>query len=472
MKLRLRHSILARTLLITIVISIVFLFLGREIGKTMGSYDQDRRVKQMLESHAAILLELSNVHKIPLKQSLEIVKKAIPPKIGGNYFIIEKSSLTEFLKEKKVTSEDIVSAPIDGDTLLVAVELDRDMPPGPPRDFKGGPPPEFDRETRGPPGGERRGPRGSGPLHGPPPPKFIFIGQAISLGSLLAGMTVSLFILVWFLRRKADEVETVLAQIEAGDLKARIPTETFDELTGLSKKFNRMAGSIEELVGNLRETEESRRLLLEELAHDLRTPVASLKSLTEIIYTKWESLTPKKREEIYGLIMGETVYFEKLLDDLLFMSGLDEPRYKVDFGSHELSVILEELIHIDDRVNLTIEDEARVSGNPILLRRLFLNALSNATRFANEKIQITLKIVDNTAVVTVADDGKGLTPDQLTQFGKRKFSRQWERDAGGHISIGLGSTIMSKIAKVHRATIDVSNGNLGGAEIKITFPLP
>ncbi len=470
MKFRLRHSILLRTLLITIVMCIVFLFIGREIGKTMGRFDQDRRIKQMLDSHAAIVQELSNVHGLPLIQSLEIVKKAIPPKIGASYVVIKKSELDKFKSDEKLKDEQLVSAAIDEETLLISVHDNIEMPlPDDRKDMKERRPPPFERGMRPPPTDRDR----RGALHGPPPPKFIFIGQAISLGSLLAGITVSLFLLVWFLRRKADEVESVLGQIEAGDLKARIPIESFDELTGLSKKFNRMAGSIEDLVGNLRETEESRRLLLEELAHDLRTPVASLKSMTEIIYNKWESLTPKKREEIYGLIMGETVYFEKLLDDLLFMSGLDEPRYKVDFSAHKLSIILDELVHIDERVNLTIESEASVSGNPILLRRLFLNALSNASRFAKDKIQITLKVTaDNKAIVTISDDGKGLSESQIAQFGKRKFSRQWERDAGGHISIGLGSTIMNKIAKVHRASIEVGNGNLGGAEIKIIFPLP
>jgi signal transduction histidine kinase len=121
---------------------------------------------------------------------------------------------------------------------------------------------------------------------------------------------LALSISFYYMRRKSTEARKVLGRLEAGDLKARFEIKRFDEFGNLILDFNRMANEIEQLVMRLRETEISRSNLLQELGHDLRTPLTSLSTAFETMKEHHELLSNEEKSELFAMIgddlVGET----------------------------------------------------------------------------------------------------------------------------------------------------------------------
>lgn len=319
--------------------------------------------------------------------------------------------------------------------------------------------------------GPGHGPGFGPPKHGPPPPGARFIGIVAISVSILVGLALSILFLTIFIRKKSRQAEEVIASLKSGDLKARFKVNDTDESSQLMLRFNDMADQIEGLVTSLRDTEKARMTMLQELAHDLRTPVASLKQFQEILLYQGHLLDEEKRKHMQTLSMKEIHYFERLVEDLLFLSGVNDPKYSASFHKVNLNELIdEEVDHFDlEKIQIVknFDGAFSVQGDSHLLKRLFRNAVSNAMRFASSKVTIDIIRVQNEIVVKITDDGPGMKESDLQQFGEKKYSRHVD----SNISIGLGSVIMKKITSLHDASLSVQNQSIGGLELTIKFPI-
>jgi signal transduction histidine kinase len=324
-------------------------------------------------------------------------------------------------------------------------------------------------DRRGPP--PRGGPGGGGP--GGPPPEVVIIGAVVVAVSIVVGLGLSIIFLTLYLRKKSRQAEEVLHKLKSGDLKARFLINPSEESNLLMLKFNEMADQIENLVQNLRHTEEARKKMLQELAHDLRTPVASLKNLQEMLMDKGHLMDEADKKHAQSLSVKEVYYFERLVEDLLFLSGVNDPKYSASFKTMNLAQLIEEEIELveDGKIMIVLhgDREILVNGDEHLLKRMVKNALSNAKKFADLRIDVTLKNEGEGIRLSIKDDGKGMPQDTLEEFGERKFSRQFGQE-DKNISIGLGSVIMKKVMDLHTGEMSVQNLN-PGFEISFKFKL-
>jgi signal transduction histidine kinase len=371
--------------------------------------------------------------------------------------------------------------------LYTAGGLPRGGPPGFPGLLPGGPP-------GGPPGfGPRGGPAGPGGRGGPPPPIYRWVFFSFTFGflalSVLTGVGVALKLIYRSIHEKALLADSVIAELQAGNLKARFPVERSDEVGEAMLRFNRMAEEIERLVERLRSVEKSRITLLQDLTHDLRTPVASLKNLLVTVEKKSATEDQPLRLELLSLAQREVEYFERLVEDLLTLAQVSEPRYQAAQESVSVLDILDDEIEtvaaagppgeapkdIDLIAGLRAE-YCFVRGDLRLLRRLFRNALENAHSFARTRVTVEVES-DSSGELTVVirDDGPGLSESALKGFGERRVSRVLDRAQGHRLSVGLGSVIMKTVVEIHRGRLSATNltladGKIGGAEIRISLP--
>lgn len=343
--------------------------------------------------------------------------------------------------------------------------------------------PRFDRMRGGFPGAPRLPgpppPGKRGPPMGPPPgPPLFLISFSVLILSGFFAAALSLFFLFARMRKKAQGASEVISAIKAGDWQRRMPIDRLDEVGHLMQEFNRMADEIEAAVKAMKQAESSRTNLLQQLAHDLRTPVAGLRSLIETLEMRYESLNPEARAELFSMAGREIEYFARLVEDLLFLAQVQDPRYrdavdKVDLGK----VIGEEL----DRLKVGIEVEWKgpregliVHGEPTLLKRLFRNGLENAASFAKSKVDVTAETMNGKILVTISDNGPGFSPEALKSFGEKRFSRLVDSQQGGRVSVGLGSVIMATVVVAHGGVISVRNieqdGKVQGGEVRIELP--
>lgn len=315
------------------------------------------------------------------------------------------------------------------------------------------------------------------------------LGPLLLIVSLLLGVAAAVGLIYASVRSKIIEADRVLSEIQGGNLKARFVIKRKDEFGEAMQRFNKMADEIENLVEHLKFVESARNKILQELAHDLRTPVASVRNLLETIERQNEKLDSATRLELAQLSLREVDYFEQLVEDLLLLAQVEEPKYRLDYQNINLNDAIDDVVAdclsrpIYRRKNITIEksigaEDIILLGSYKLIYRLLRNVFENAFSFTESKIRIELKKLDSHQFsFSVLDDGPGLTEDQILHFGERKLSRASVNSQNGQrLSVGLGSVIIKKIAQLHRAQVQIKNattpdGCVNGALLTIVFDI-
>lgn len=283
-------------------------------------------------------------------------------------------------------------------------------------------------------------------------------------------------------KKHRKQIELFLEELQRGNLKARIPVKVKNERDLALNKFNTMADEIERLVEEIRRSDQSRVALLQELAHDLRTPVASLRSMLETLFDKWKQVPEETKREFVDLSLREVKYFSRLVEDLLFLARVSEPKYKIDSEDVAIGRLIEGAINavgqtsVAKGVSFEFQGtEVSMIADRLLLDRLLRNGLTNACSFAKNKVEVICETLESGIRIVIRDDGKGFDAESLEKFGERKFSRKInERSKDGRLTVGLGSVIMKRIVETHAGEISIGNirkdGKVLGAEIEIFFP--
>jgi K+-sensing histidine kinase KdpD len=290
---------------------------------------------------------------------------------------------------------------------------------------------------------------------------------------------MSVFLLFLALRRKAETARDVLGRMQKGDLKARFKVSIWDEAGQFALLFNRMADEIERLVERLKENDKVRVHLLQELAHDLRTPVSSLRNLIESLNFNRDTLDKESQNQLTELAFQETEYLTRLVEDLLFLALVMEPKYNSKSEETDFDDIVETQLAAVSAKYPNLRSEVQISGSPLkvsgdrhMLSRLVRNALENAFSYARSMVQIRIERDGRKIHLFIRDDGPGFSPDALASFGSKRATRYQDGHSGGRLSVGLGSVIMQVIAQAHGGCVKVANreesGAVRGAELKIS----
>lgn len=308
---------------------------------------------------------------------------------------------------------------------------------------------------------------------------FLLIFIMVSVAVFFA-LTLTFF----YLQSKSKEARHILNRLKQGDLQARFPIQRFDEIGSLMLDFNLMANEIEGLVSKLRTVEKSRRTLLQELSHDLRTPLTSLTTSFETLESHFNEMPTEDRAKFFRMIEGDLEYFSKLLEDLFFISDLDDPsvsghiktlsldkllRTEVEsraIGLKNLNWKFTNLISTENKMN-----DALFDGDEHLMERLLKNAFDNAERFASSQVEVSIQSEAQFWKLSVVDNGPGISKEEIENFGTRRSRRRLINEKSMHFSLGLGSVIMKSIVELHQGYLEIQNKS-GGAGTELNFYIP
>lgn len=299
--------------------------------------------------------------------------------------------------------------------------------------------------------------------------------QALMVTFVLTALLVSGFLAVclyFILRRLSKPLEilqTATEQIRQGNFSAVIPEAGNDEFTLLAKSFNAMTGKINAQMGALEQESHRKQMLVDNLAHELRTPLTSIHGYAEFL----EKAAASQEQRIVAAkyILSESERLQKisqLLLDAAIIRG-NAP----DMEERALSPILEDVAQklqqkaAASGVQLLCRAEpASVYGNETLLSMLFYNLAENAIKACTEGGTVILACKDHTA--TVADNGKGMTPEQLNHI-TEPFYRTDKARARAEGGAGLGLALCIQICQSHRAQLNFTSQVGLGTTVTITF---
>lgn len=289
----------------------------------------------------------------------------------------------------------------------------------------------------------------------------MLIGFPLLLG-VVAGVT-------WLVTRRAlrpvEGIRAEMAAITASqDLARRVPVpDTHDEVARLARTTNETLAALEASV-------ERQRRFVADASHELRSPIASLRTQLEVGAAHPELL------DVDGAV-EDTVRLQRLAADLLLLARLDAGERPGD-ARFDLAELVRE--QAEGRVGVTPETGAEsgpetgavveVAGSRTQLGRLIANLLDNAQRHARSVVTVSVRREDRWAVVEVADDGDGVPEGDRERVFERfvRLDDARSRDDGG---AGLGLAIARDVAVRHGGTLSVRETTAGGALFELRLPL-
>jgi signal transduction histidine kinase len=314
----------------------------------------------------------------------------------------------------------------------------------------------------------------------------IFLGLSFFV-CLLVWMIVK-----WIFRQRSREIRSVMQRISSGELSARLKVDKIDEVLEISSDFNQMADQIERLFKRIQEIETSKIELIRNLAHDIRTPLTSLRAASETLnQDSAKKPNDEDRNSLLKTTHEESVYLGRLVENLLFISELS-----VERTAHQRAqtpVDLRELTRrrIEQRqinplradTNIHFECDFSTIFYPIpdlYWSRLLNNLIENAERHARSAISVSLRQLEDSVQLEVLDDGPGLPEYGLKNYGIERPHRHDHSCSGSSdrelgvtapSRFGLGSVIIRSIVENSGGTLRVSNRPTGGLRVCARFPL-
>jgi two-component system, OmpR family, sensor histidine kinase BaeS len=290
--------------------------------------------------------------------------------------------------------------------------------------------------------------------------------------SLIAALAISAFIT----RRIAGPVvrlASAAGDVADGHYDVRVAAPAIGtEFTALTDSFNEMATRLESV-------ETTRRRMLADLAHEMRTPVATLDGYLEGL----EDGIVTVDEQTLGMLRIQTARLARLTEDITAVSRAEE--HQLDLNAHHVRVeqLLDAAVdsladrYAEHGVTLTLDAQGglpAVRVDPDRIGQVLTNLLDNALRHtpADGSVTVTARPADNgrAVQVTVADTGAGIPAEHLPHLFERFYRVDRARDRA-HGGSGIGLSIAKALVEAHGGTITAASAGQGRGAM-FTFTLP
>jgi signal transduction histidine kinase len=292
---------------------------------------------------------------------------------------------------------------------------------------------------------------------------IIFI--SLSFSGILA--VILIFLITERMGYEIKVINDAARYISEGNFDKKIIINRKDELGQLAESFNLMADE-------LNQQEQTKRMFISSLSHDLRSPLTNIKGYTRGMLDG--TIEEDKKERYLKIVLNESDRLIKMINDLLDLSKMESGALvlnKTDFDLNEMIInVLDsfEQSIIEKRIKLTIDlshDKMKAHGDYASIQRVIFNLLDNATKFVDMDgtISIRTELKGDKYFVGISNTGRVLSPKELEaiwdRFTKLDKSRGLEK-----ASSGLGLSIVKEIVKAHHEKIEVySNEDIGVAFI-------
>jgi len=293
------------------------------------------------------------------------------------------------------------------------------------------------------------------------------VNRLLLFGGILAGL-VALVLGIALARRAtapARDLTRTARALAAGERSERVVVQGPDEFGDMARAFNSMADTIEE-------EDRLRRAFAADVAHELRTPLAILRTQIEGI----QDGVVEPTSPAVASLLEETLRLSRLVEDLETLASADAAGFSLVRQPVDLRPLLEEVAReltgpseaagVALRLDLT---DVRVTADPTRIRQIVTNLLSNALKFTppGGEVALTLRTAGHRAAIRVSDTGPGIPADELDRVFDRFFRGRGVR-AGGS---GIGLTVARELARAHGGEIEVASDPGRGASFTVSLPI-
>jgi signal transduction histidine kinase len=255
------------------------------------------------------------------------------------------------------------------------------------------------------------------------------------------------------------------------------PAEGRDLLVTAS--YVREAGAVARLIVCLRDTktrerhERSRADLVSTVAHELRSPLTSVKGFTATLLAKWDRFNDDQKKLMLETVNADADRVTRLLTELLDVSRIDAGRLEmrkqvVDLPTVVRKIVAGRVASGDAESRFVVDVHGALPEmwlDPDKIEQVIGNLVENALRHGDGTVTVEVRPFETGAEVTVADEGEGI-PEETAS---RVFTRFWRggKRRGG---TGLGLYIVKGLVEAHGGSVEVGRSATGGAKFRFVLP--
>ena len=286
------------------------------------------------------------------------------------------------------------------------------------------------------------------------------------LAAMAALALLGSYLMAGIIAGRLEQINRISQDIRHGDLSRRMPQgRAGDEFDRLSGNLNRMLDQIQSLMEGVRSVSDA-------IAHDLRTPLARLR-------TRLERLRKAPRGEVEAGVeqsIAETDGMLATFNALLSIAQLEAGSRRTDFADVDLHALMVDIADLyepvagDRNIDLRLERNAAVSlhGDRNLLFQAICNLVDNSVKYTPEGGRVRLELLrrGRGLRLVVSDSGPGIPAEERDRVFERFYRLDAHRDSAGN---GLGLTLVAAVAKLHDSRIELRDNEPG---LRVVWDLP
>ncbi|WP_057831772.1 ATP-binding protein [Colwellia sp. TT2012] len=289
--------------------------------------------------------------------------------------------------------------------------------------------------------------------------------KAIYRVLMLACFGVIIFIWLWPMSRDLELLKKATKEFGQGNFDSKAPAAKSTMIAPMISSFNMMAARIRRLI-------EAHKELTNAVSHELRTPLARTKFALQMLDTIKDD---EKRIKYQQQISNDVRELEELINEMLIYAAFDNDKPELNFSRTDLSELVSLQIASHDQFVSSIEFINKLPNNLVccdghFIDRAVNNFISNAIKYGNGQVRVTLSLEKEQCQICVEDNGDGVS-DEFKQVIFDAFSRgdqSRNRETGG---FGLGLAIVARIMEWHQGHAVIGDSELGGASFTLTWPI-
>lgn len=285
---------------------------------------------------------------------------------------------------------------------------------------------------------------------------------------ILTGIIFGAFLSVHILKPLRHIIDTVKS-IDIGKMDTRVTrTETGDELDDLARLFNEMLDKISHLITGMKDS-------LDNVAHDLRTPLTRMRNASEAALLSLPENSPG--HEAHESVLEESERILKMLDTLMDISEAEtgvmtlnkaeKPLKALIFPIHDLYQVVAETRQIT--LTLDIPEDLTIIADPPRISQAIANLLDNAVKFCPDKGTVHTEAFNQNdrLIIRIHDSGMGIPEQEIERIWDRLYRGDQSRSQKG---LGLGLSLVKAIVHAHEGQISVSSQPGHGSVFTISLP--
>lgn len=293
-------------------------------------------------------------------------------------------------------------------------------------------------------------------------------GAAWTLAIALPLALVGGFVMSAMTLRRIELISDTTNRIRDGNLAERVP------LTGSGDEFDRLASSINSMLDAVESLTDGIRQVSNDIAHDLRTPLARLRQGLETAQRMGRR--PDEFRNAIDHALGQTDTILSTFDALLRIGQIEAGTRRANFTEHDLSSLFDSLVEIyapvaadcGKQLDARIAPSLSANGDQELLTQMIANLIENALEHTPSGTDVSVQLARESGEIRalISDNGPGIPPEAR----EKVFGRFYRLDASRQPSgSGLGLSIVAAIARLHEIEIEIAD-NAPGLRVVLRFP--